>query len=120
MIASPMIGFLAAIDASVIFALGNGLATGTIIGCIYGATLGSGATLVQSAWTRWLIARIWLFGNRRVPWRLLMFLEDAHRRGMLRQSGAAYQFRHLELQRSLADHTPKPSRRRVRHDAAVG
>ena len=45
MIASPMIGFLIALDTSLIFALGNGLATGTIVGCIYGATLGFGATL---------------------------------------------------------------------------
>jgi NACHT domain len=108
MVGSPMIGLLAAVDTSVIFALGNGQATGTIVGCIYGGTLGFGAILVQSAWARWLIGRIWLFGNRRVPWHLLRFLEDAHKRGVLRQSGAAYQFRHLGLQHSLATRTPKP------------
>jgi hypothetical protein len=33
----------------------------------------------------------------------MMFLEDAHRnRGVLRQVGAVYEFRHLELQRHLA------------------
>ena len=37
-----------------------------------------------------------------LPWLLLEFLEDAHRRGVLRQAGAAYQFRHIELQRQLA------------------
>ena len=108
MIASPMIGLLIALDTSLIFALGNGLATGTLVGCIYGATLGFGATLVQSAWTRWLIARTWLFATRQAPWRLLGFLEDAHKRGVLRRSGAAYQFRHLELQQRLATHTAKP------------
>jgi len=30
------------------------------------------------------------------------FLADAHQRGVLRQAGAVYQFRHLELQRHLA------------------
>jgi hypothetical protein len=109
MIASPMIGLLMAVDTSLLFAIGNGLATGTIVGCIYGVTLGFGATLVQSAWTRWLIARMWLFGSRQAPWHLLRFLEDAHKRGVLRQSGAAYQFRHLELQHRLATRAAKPS-----------
>jgi hypothetical protein len=30
------------------------------------------------------------------------FLADAHKRGVLRQAGAVYQFRHIELQRRLA------------------
>jgi hypothetical protein len=39
----------------------------------------------------------------RLPWRLVRFLADAHeQRGVLRQAGAAYQFRHVELQRHLA------------------
>jgi hypothetical protein len=33
---------------------------------------------------------------------LLTFLEDAYRRGVLRQSGAVYQFRHSLLQEHLA------------------
>jgi hypothetical protein len=32
----------------------------------------------------------------------LAFIEDAHRRGVFRQSGAVYQFRHRDLQRRLA------------------
>lgn len=37
-----------------------------------------------------------------VPWHLTSFLADAHReRQILRQSGAVYQFRHLELRDSL-------------------
>jgi hypothetical protein len=35
------------------------------------------------------------------------FLADAHRRGVLRQAGAVYQFRHIELQHRLAT---RPSR----------
>jgi hypothetical protein len=31
------------------------------------------------------------------------FLADAHQRGVLRQAGAVYQFRHIELQRRLAN-----------------
>jgi hypothetical protein len=37
-----------------------------------------------------------------LPWRLVSFLQDAHRRGVLRQAGAVYQFRHIELQHRLA------------------
>ncbi|SEG34068.1 hypothetical protein SAMN04489712_104482 [Thermomonospora echinospora] len=37
------------------------------------------------------------------PWRLLPFLEEAHRRDILRQVGPAYQFRHAYLQDALAE-----------------
>jgi hypothetical protein len=33
----------------------------------------------------------------------MSFLADAHRRGVLRQVGAVYQFRHIELQHRLAN-----------------
>jgi hypothetical protein len=56
----------------------------------------------QAAWGSFAIARSWLALRRRLPWRLMSFLADAHRRGVLRQAGAVYQFRHLELQRRLA------------------
>lgn len=55
-----------------------------------------------SAWGRLLAARVWLSATGRLPWRLMAFLADAHRRGVLRQSGAVYQFRHLQLQQQLA------------------
>jgi len=32
----------------------------------------------------------------------MAFLADAHQRGVLRQAGAVYQFRHIELQHRLA------------------
>ncbi|WP_285640475.1 BTAD domain-containing putative transcriptional regulator [Lentzea sp. NBRC 102530] len=44
----------------------------------------------------------WLAARGRVPWRFLTFLDDAHRRGVLRQVGAVYQFRHVRLQERLA------------------
>jgi hypothetical protein len=40
--------------------------------------------------------------NMPLPWPPMAFLADAHQRGVLRQAGAAYQLRHLELQRRLA------------------
>jgi hypothetical protein len=61
------------------------------------------------AWTSYLGARqrLWIAG--RMPWRAMSFLEDAHRRGVLRQTGAVYQFRHIRLQEQLAaEYTPPP------------
>jgi len=40
--------------------------------------------------------------RRGMPWSLMGFLADAHQRGVLRQAGAVYQFRHIELQHHLA------------------
>jgi hypothetical protein len=36
------------------------------------------------------------------PWRIMTFLDDARERGLLRQSGAVYQFRHAMLCEHLA------------------
>ncbi|GAA5706943.1 hypothetical protein AQJ43_31550 [Streptomyces avermitilis] len=55
-----------------------------------------------SAWGRFNVARIWLAATGRLPWRLGAFLQDAHGRGVLRQSGGRYRFRHLELLNRLA------------------
>lgn len=56
------------------------------------------------AWARWmLVVRCWLtMGVRRLPLRVMFFLGDAHRRGVLRQVGPHYQFRHARLQDHLA------------------
>jgi hypothetical protein len=61
------------------------------------------------AWPRYLYAKCRLSIRRRLPWRTTSFLEDAHRRGVLRQVGAAYQFRHIRLQEQLAQgYSPWP------------
>lgn len=60
------------------------------------------AALALSAWGRLAVTRVWLAASGRLPWRLMAFLDEAHRRGVLRQSGAYYEFRHLRLQRQLA------------------
>ncbi|WP_460063783.1 hypothetical protein [Streptomyces sp. YKOK-I1] len=60
------------------------------------------AALALSAWGRFTVARVWLAVSGRMPWRLMAFLDDAHRRGVLRQSGAYFEFRHVRLQSYLA------------------
>ncbi|MFI1766617.1 NACHT domain-containing protein [Streptomyces sp. NPDC020800] len=60
------------------------------------------AALALSAWGHFTVARVWLAVTGRLPWRLMSFLEDAHRRGVLRRSGAGFEFRHQRLQSHLA------------------
>jgi predicted alpha/beta hydrolase len=63
---------------------------------------GLGYGLSLTAWGQWVaLARIWLPLTGRLPWRLISFLDDACRRGALRQAGAVYQFRHAQLQDHL-------------------
>ncbi|MEU7341998.1 NACHT domain-containing protein [Streptomyces sp. NPDC007074] len=63
--------------------------------------------LVASPWAGYLATRTSLAARRRLPWHLAGFLSDAHRRGVLRQVGSVYQFRHAKLRDRLAE----------RHDA---
>lgn len=56
----------------------------------------------DSAWGFFLLSRSWLALTGRLPFRLMAFLEDAYQRGVLRQYGPVYQFRHQHLQESLA------------------
>ncbi|WP_413759480.1 NACHT domain-containing protein [Streptomyces sp. MMBL 11-3] len=60
------------------------------------------AALALSAWGRFVVARCWLAATGQLPWRLMRFLEEAHQRGVLRQSGAGFEFRHERLQAQLA------------------
>ncbi|MFJ3310336.1 NACHT domain-containing protein [Streptomyces sp. NPDC086549] len=84
---------------SLVLWLPFGLALGFPIGFILG--------LARSVWLEYLVTRIRLAARGRVPWRFMSFLADAHeRRGVLRQAGAVYQFRHLDLQRYLAQRQP--------------
>jgi hypothetical protein len=75
---------------------------GTNYGILYGS-FAALTRLLSSTWGAWLIhAHMWLPLTRRLPWRPKRFLQDAHRRGVLRQAGAAYQFRHTRLQEHLS------------------
>ncbi|MFF2129764.1 NACHT domain-containing protein [Streptomyces olivochromogenes] len=73
----------------------------------FGIPLGFILGLARSVWMRFLVARTALATAGHVPWRFMSFLADAHEgRGVLRQAGAVYQFRHLDLQRHLAQREP--------------
>jgi serine/threonine protein kinase len=88
----------------------GGLAPGIAAGLIVALGLGT-----LTAWGRWvLLARLWLPLRGRVPWALVAFLEDAYHRGVLRQAGAVYQFRHARVQTWLAENFTEPGRTEVR------
>jgi hypothetical protein len=76
---------------------------GLTFGLVVGLGLGVGMGLSLTAWGQWLVlGRVWLPLRGRLPWSVMVFLDDACRRGVLRQSGAVYQFRHARLQEHLA------------------
>ncbi|WP_439945858.1 helix-turn-helix domain-containing protein [Streptomyces sp. BBFR109] len=74
-----------------------------MLGTISGLGGALGYTLTMTAWGQWcLLARVWLPLTGRLPWSVAAFLDDAYQRGVLRQAGAVYQFRHARLQSRLA------------------
>ncbi len=94
-----------AVAGALTFAPAHGLMSGDNAGLMYGILFGlaAGAVGVLSrAWGGFVISRTWFALRGRLPWRLMRFLDDAHRRGVLRQSGAVYELRHVKLQDHLA------------------
>lgn len=74
-----------------------------------GGALAYGLSL--TAWGQWVtLSRIWLPLTGRLPWAVSAFLRDAHRRGVLRQTGAVYQFRHDRLRDRLTNSASRPPR----------
>ncbi|GHH52597.1 transcriptional regulator with XRE-family HTH domain [Streptomyces candidus] len=78
------------------------LGYGWTAGALGGMTGALSYTFAFTAWGQWLLfSRVWLPLTGRLPWALPAFLDDAYRRGVLRQVGAVYQFRHARLQDHL-------------------
>ncbi|MBF9132865.1 NACHT domain-containing protein [Plantactinospora sp. S1510] len=58
------------------------------------------------AWERSIVARVILAARRLIPIRAVTFLDDAHRRGVLRRIGAEYEFRHARIREHCAASGP--------------
>ncbi|MBB5158267.1 NACHT domain-containing protein [Saccharopolyspora phatthalungensis] len=86
----------------------DGFLSTTVFGLVAGFAVGlmvTQAFLLRSTWGTWLLfGRVWLPLTGRLPWRVKRFLEDAYDRGVLRQAGSLYQFRHARLRDHLARH----------------
>jgi hypothetical protein len=99
-------GIVVALGVRVVVGLSVGPAGSAAFGLAFGLAAGFAET---AAWVYFEAALLHLGLRRHVPWRLVAFLRDAHvHRGVLRQVGTVYQFRHLDLQRHLAHHHPPP------------
>ncbi len=82
---------------------------GAASGCVLsGAGLGLMA-MGSSSWGRFIWTRLWLAGRGSTPLRLMTFLQDAYRRGILRQANGYYEFRHRTLRDYLAESRPELS-----------
>ncbi|MEV5568814.1 NACHT domain-containing protein [Spirillospora sp. NPDC052269] len=67
--------------------------------------------ITLSSWGRFRVAHAWLTLRGRTPHDLMAFLEDARERGVLRQSGGGYRFRHGALRDRLAERYVAEARR---------
>lgn len=68
------------------------------------------AAMMFFAWPPYQVRHAWLALFRLLPWRLMKFLQVARDAGVLRQSGAHYQFRHKILLDHLGSEPVRPSR----------
>ncbi|MEV5554839.1 hypothetical protein AB0L44_14410 [Nonomuraea wenchangensis] len=87
-------------------------------------TVFASLTLLTRAWPRFVWARFVLAVRGHLPWRLVTFLEDAHRQGILQHFGGEYRFQHIRMQDWLAATAlrlpgPRPRRRGLGRIAAV-
>jgi hypothetical protein len=110
---------VAGLVVGLVTAHAGGVLAGLMAGLGLGFGAGLGAGFIQAAWGAFTIARSWLALRRRLPWQLMGFLADAHQRGVLRQEGANYQFRHVELQHRLVNHSDADTRDRAPPQEAV-
>lgn len=111
---SLLLARAAALRHAVIAALVGGIGAAAILTILIGAggrtawlAVGMGLeggilVWLDSPFGRFMVAQVLLQRRRHLPWQLMRFLDDAHRRGVLRQSGAVYQFRHARLRDRLA------------------
>ncbi|MEU6040580.1 hypothetical protein ABZ801_34785 [Actinomadura sp. NPDC047616] len=87
-----------------------GLAAGLTVALTVGLAFGK-----HRAWWAYLIATWKLARAGHLPRRLMPFLDDCHRLGLLRTVGPYYQFRHAELHDHLAATHPPPHNTGRRH-----
>ena len=78
--------------------------SGWLAGLVAAAVCGSTAGLVAGgfAWAQFRLTHAGLALTGWLPWRLGRFLQEAHRRGVLRRDGTVHQFRHAILQDHLS------------------
>ncbi|MBV8540493.1 MAG: hypothetical protein JO268_08130 [Pseudonocardiales bacterium] len=109
-------GLLGCLEDQPLSELGTGLGIGVGIkaGLVIGLVGGLGQ-LSSGAWLSYTLISCRLAAAGKLPLRLMDFLDDAYRLGLLRTTGPAYQFRHAEFH----DHLIRTSHSRTETDAQV-
>ncbi|WP_433327356.1 NACHT domain-containing protein [Spirillospora sp. CA-294931] len=102
-LAFTLVGLMGGPVVALTFGLAFGLAVGFSGGLTVGLAFGK-----HRAWWAYLIATRKLARAGHLPRRLMPFLDDCHRLGLLRTAGPYYQFRHAELHDHLAATHPPP------------
>jgi hypothetical protein len=97
-------GAAASVAAGVLGGVAGGIAGGIAFGVAGGIVFGVCATVFMGGGgaVAFEVACPWLAWKGNLPLAAVEFMIDAHRRGVLRQVGPYYQFRHRDLQRRLA------------------
>lgn len=78
-----------------------GIALGPLAGVVVLAAVAVSLTATASVWGRFSVSRVWLALTGMAPLAVMGFLAEAHARGVLRQVGGSYEFRHTELKDAL-------------------
>lgn len=94
-------GLAGGIFFGIIGFLGFGLLVGLVFGIGVAIAL-RGQVGRHQAWPAYIVATYRLWGQKRLPRRLMPFLDAVYRAGLLRAVGPIYQFRHAEFQDRLA------------------
>jgi hypothetical protein len=94
-------GIAGALVGGQVFPRATSITSAVIVGTLFGLAVALTFGLAR-AWGSFVAVRGWLAARGDLPPRLMRFLDDAHRRGVLRQVGALYQFRHARLQDRLS------------------
>lgn len=95
-------GLATAAVGGLVFPRAASLSAGVLAGALFGIAVGL-TIFLSRAWGSFILARVWFATRGQAPLGLMRFLADAHRRAVLRQIGAVYQFRHARLQDNLAN-----------------
>ena len=109
-VGSVIYGLAGAAIGGLVFPAAPDPGTAFAVGLVFGLAVGLTVCLAR-AWGASVVTRAWLAARGSTPLRLMRFLDDAHRRGVLRQVGAVYQFRHARLEERLAARAPQSSGR---------
>jgi hypothetical protein len=100
---------IVAVTAGIAFAVVFGVALGPLIGAVAFVALTMTVSLTVSMWAAFNVSRVWLACTGMLPMQIMAFLDEAYRRGILRQNGGSYQFRHIELKEALLKPPPEPA-----------